>query len=113
MKIEHYSFGTITIDGKSYTSDVIIYPERVDSSWWRKQGHSLHIVDLKDVIPAGPEILIVGTGHSGAMVVPEETLSYLKSKGIDVHIARTDKAVELFNKFQKNKKTIAALHLTC
>jgi hypothetical protein len=113
MKIEHYSFGTITIDGKSYTSDVIIYPERVDSSWWRKQGHSLHIVDLKDVIPAGPEILIVGTGHSGAMVVPEETLSYLKSKGIDVHIARTDKAVELFNKFQKKKKTIAALHLTC
>jgi hypothetical protein len=113
MKIEHYSFGTITIDGKSYTSDVIIYPERVDSSWWRKQGHSLHIVDLKDVIPAGPEILIVGTGHSGTMVVPEETLSYLKSKGIDVHIARTDKAVELFNKFQKNKKTIAALHLTC
>ena len=113
MKIENYSFGTITIDGKSYTSDVIIYPERVDSSWWRKQGHSLHIVDLKDVIPAGPEILIVGTGHSGAMVVPEETLSYLKSKGIDVHIARTDKAVELFNKFQKNKKTIAALHLTC
>ena len=113
MKIEHYSFGTITIDGKSYTSDVIIYPERVDSSWWRKQGHSLHIVDLKDVIPAGPEILIVGTGHSGAMVVPEETLSYLKSKGIDVHIARTDKAVELFNKFQKNKKTIAVLHLTC
>jgi len=113
MKIEHYSFGTITIDGKSYTSDVIIYPERIDSSWWRKQGHSLHIVDLKDVIPAGPEILIVGTGHSGAMVVPEETLSYLKSKGIDVHIARTDKAVELFNKFQKNKKTIAALHLTC
>ncbi len=113
MKIEHYSFGTITIDGKSYTSDVIIYPERVDSSWWRKQGHSLHIVDLKDVIPAGPEILIVGTGHSGAMVVPEETLSHLKSKDIDVHIARTDKAVELFNKFQKNKKTIAVLHLTC
>ena len=113
MKIEHYSFGTITIDGKSYTSDVIIYPERVVSSWWRKQGHSLHIVDLKDVIPAGPEILIVGTGHSGAMVVPEETLSHLKSKGIDVHIARTDKAVELFNKFQKNKKTIAVLHLTC
>lgn len=113
MKIEHYSFGTITIDGKSYTSDVIIYPERVDSSWWRKKGHVLHIVDLKDVIPANPEILVVGTGHSGAMVVPEETLLYLKSKGIDVHIARTDKAVELFNKFQKVKKTIAALHLTC
>jgi len=113
MKIEYYSFGRITIDGKTYTSDVIIYPERVDSSWWRKQGHSLHIEDLKDIIPAKPEILVVGTGNTGLMVVPEETMSYLKSKGIEVHVVRTDKATELFNKFQKDKKVIAALHLTC
>lgn len=113
MKIEHYTFGTITIDGKTYTSDVIIYPEKVDSSWWRKQGHSLCIADLKDIIPEKPEVLVIGTGYSGAMVVPEETISFIKSKGIDVHIARTAKAVELFNRFQKDKKTIAALHLTC
>lgn len=113
MKIDHYSFGTITIDRKKYTSDVIIYPEKVESSWWRKQGHSLCISDLKDVVRENPEILVIGTGYSGAMVVPEETLLYLKSKGIDVYIERTAKAVELFNKFQKEKKTIAALHLTC
>lgn len=113
MKIDHYSFGTITIDEKTYTSDVIIYPEKVESSWWRKQGHSLCISDLKDVVRENPEILVIGTGYSGAMVVPEETLLYLKSKGIDVYIERTAKAVELFNKFQKEKKTIAALHLTC
>jgi hypothetical protein len=113
VRIGHYSFGRITIDGKTYTSDVIIYPESVDSSWWRKEGHFLNIVDLKDVINVKPEILIIGTGHSGAMVVPGETLSYLKSKGIEIHVARTDKAVELFNKFQKEKKIIAALHLTC
>lgn len=113
MKIEHYTFGTITIDGKTYTSDVIIYPEKVDSSWWRKQGHSLCISDLKDIIPEKPEVLVIGTGYSGAMVVPEETITYIKSKGIDIHIARTAKAVELFNRFRKDKKTIAALHLTC
>jgi len=113
MKIEHYSFGRITIDGKTYTSDVIIYPDKVDSSWWRKEGHSLHIVDLKSVLNIKPEILIVGTGQSGVMIVPEETLSYLKAQGIEVHVARTEKAVELFNKHQKDKKTVAALHLTC
>jgi hypothetical protein len=113
MKIEHYSFGKIIIDGKTYTSDVIIYPEKVGSSWWRKQGHSLHIDDLKDIIAEKPELLIVGTGNSGVMVVPHETVSYLKSKGIEVNIARTDEAVRLFNRFQKEKRTIAALHLTC
>lgn len=113
MKIEHYSFGRITIDGKTYTSDVIIYPDKVDSSWWRKQGHSLQIEDLKYIVPSKPEILVVGTGHTGLMVVPEETMSYLKSKGIEVHVIRTEKATELFNKLQKDKKVIAALHLTC
>jgi len=113
MKIEHYSFGSITIDGKTYTSDVIIYPEKVDSLWWRKEGHYLHIADLKDVINVKPGVLIIGTGYSGAMVVPEETISYIKTQNIEVHIARTEKAVELFNKFQRSKKTVAALHLTC
>jgi len=113
MKIEHYSFGKVTIDRKTYTSDVIIYPGKVDSSWWRKEGHSLHIADLTEVINAKPEVLVVGTGYSGLMVVPEETISYLNSKGIEVHFARTEKAVELFNTLQKQKKVIAALHLTC
>jgi len=113
MKIEHYSFGRITIDGNTYISDVIIYPDKVDSSWWRKKGHSLHIDDLKDVISLRPEILIIGTGESGVMVVPEETLSYLKGYNIEVYVARTGKAVELFNNLRKDKKTFAALHLTC
>ncbi len=113
MKIEYYSFGRITIDRKTYTSDVIIYPGRVDSSWWRKEGHNLNIVDLTDVINAKPEVLVVGTGSSGLMKVPKETISHLESKGIKVHVSLTEKAVELFNKLQKDKIVIAALHLTC
>jgi hypothetical protein len=113
MIIEHYSFGSITIGGKTYTSDVIIYPGKVDSSWWRREGHNLQVVDLINVIEANPQILVIGTGASGVMEVPRETISHLASKGIEVHVERTDKAVELFNKLQKEKIVIAALHLTC
>lgn len=113
MKIEHYSFGRIIIDDKTYTTDVIIYPGRVDSSWWRKEGHYLQVVDLTDVINAKPEILIIGTGYSGVMQVPKETITHLESRGIEVHVARTEKAVEMFNKLQKDKIVVAALHLTC
>jgi len=113
MKIERYSFGSITIDGRTYTSDVIIYPERVDASWWRKEGHSLNIVDLADVLKKKPEVLLIGTGSSGLMKVPKETLSHLESQGIEVHVALTAKAVEIFNKLQSAKRVIAAFHLTC
>ena len=113
MEIEHYSFGKITVDGQTYTSDVIIYPDKINSSWWRKEGHNLHVDDLKDVIEAEPEVLIVGTGYFGVMKVPKETISNLESKGIAVHVERSGKAVELFNKLQRDKKVTAALHLTC
>jgi len=113
MKVEHYSFGNITIDGQTYTSDVIIYPERVDASWWRKQGHHLQIEDLAGVIKAKPGVVIIGTGFFGVMKVSKETVSHLESKGILVYVERTGKAVEQFNELQKNKTVIAALHLTC
>ena len=113
MKIEHYSFGNITIDGKNYTSDVIIYPGRVDDSWWRKEGHNLHIEDLAGVIEANPEVVIIGKGSFGVMRVRKEIISFLESKGIVVYAEKTGKAVELFNELQKEKTVVAALHLTC
>ncbi len=116
LRISHYSFGKIIIDNKTYTSDVIIYSNRVDSSWWRKEGHYLQPVDLTDVVNAKPDILIIGTGNSGVMRVTGETLDFVKSKGIEVYVDITGKAVELFNKLQgekTNKIIIATLHLTC
>lgn len=35
--INSYDFGRIVVDGKAYTSDVIIFPDRVNSYWWRKE----------------------------------------------------------------------------
>lgn len=113
MKIDYYSFGRITIDGKDYSSDVIIYPDRVNSSWWRKEGHRLDIEDLKDILESKPEILIVGTGAYGTMVVPGETEEFLKRKGIKLIADNTKSACETFNSLSGSGKVVAALHLTC
>lgn len=113
MKIDSYDFGRISVGGMTYTSDLIIYPEGVEPSWWRREGHRLTPGDLDDVIAARPDLLIIGTGYSGVMAVPAETLRFLEDKGIDVRIQKTTEAVELFNSVQGEKKVIAALHLTC
>ncbi len=113
MHIDDYRFGNIVIDGKAYTSDVIVYPDRVDASWWRREGHYLQREDLGDIVKASPDIVIIGTGNWGVMKVPEETLDFLASKGIKAYAERTEKAVSLFNSQPKNKKVIGAFHLTC
>jgi len=113
MKIQHYSFGKITIDGKTYTSDVIIFPGRVNSSWWRKEGHFLQMDDLREVMAEKPEVIVIGTGYSGVMKVLDEIISSLKSLKIDMHVAKTTDAVVLFNELAGKRKTVACLHLTC
>jgi hypothetical protein len=113
MKISRYSFGRIVVDGKSYTSDIIIYPGRVDGSWWRKEGHNLSLDDLKGIIDAEPQVLIIGTGYNGEMKVQDEAVEALTSRGMEVHALRTTQAVELYNRLEKDGNVIAALHLTC
>lgn len=113
MKITHYSFGSITINGKTFSSDVIIFPDSVNPSWWRKEGHLLQKADLADIIRHPVSILIIGTGYYGAMKIPGSTLDYLKSKKIEIHPCVTSEAVKLYNMAAEKDITVAALHLTC
>ncbi len=114
MKIDSYSFGKIGIGGKGYSSDVIIYPDRVDAAWRRKEGHQLQPEDLVEVLKARPDVLVVGTGYFGMMSVPEYTVEQIRAAGVDMRTEKTGKAADLFNKLAGgDKRVVAALHLTC
>ncbi len=111
--IEDYRFGRITIDGREYTADVIVYPDRVDDGWWRKAGHSLCMADLEDILGFGPDVLVIGTGANGLMKVPEDVRRALRERGIEPRPAPTAEACDLYNELAGAATVVAALHLTC
>ncbi|MFQ6076318.1 MAG: Mth938-like domain-containing protein [Candidatus Bathyarchaeia archaeon] len=114
LTINSYSFGRIVIGGSRYTSDVIVYPDRVEDGWWRKEGHQLCADDIREAVEGGkPEVLIVGTGYMGLMRVLPEARGYLKSQGVELLIERTKRACEVFNQLSGSRRVMAALHLTC
>lgn len=115
MSVEDYGFGRITIDGRAYAKDVIIFPDsRVHSPWWRKQGHRLEPEDLAELLADPPATLVIGTGYYGNMAVPERTLEALRERGVEPLVARTGEAVAELNRLQQESARIAAaLHLTC
>jgi len=107
----NYEFGRITIENKTFTSDIIILGKNVKPKWWRERGHNLVKEDLREVIEYGPELLIVGTGAYGMMTVPTDL-----SKQLDFEILSypTKEAVEKYNQEIKREKNIAGgFHLTC
>ncbi len=111
--IDSYDFGRIVINGKRYNTDLIVFSDKVREGWWRKEGHRLHVEDLRDVLKDKPEVLVVGTGYSGLMRVPAETIGYVESEGIEFIAQKTAEACETFNRLVKSRKVVAALHLTC
>ena len=113
MIIDSYSFGKIVIDGVKYTSDVIIYPNRVDSSWWRKQSHYVNLEDIPQILKKNPDIIIFGTGSYGLMKIDEQVKDELTRRNIKMIIENTGQAVQTYNNLSKDQNIIAALHLTC
>ena len=113
MAIESYQFGRIVIDGQRYTSDIIVYPDRVDGSWWREESHLLQTGDLEEVVDTRPEVLVVGTGYFGHMRASPEAVAHLRSSGIEVIVERTEEACKIYNRLSESRKVIAAFHLTC
>lgn len=112
MKIKNYSFGRMNILEELFTSDVIIFPERILSPWWREEGHYLQLRDITAILEYKPDILIIGTGYYGKMRVDPKVEDVLKGSGIELHILTSREAVELFNSTETEKK-VGAFHLTC
>ena len=113
--IENYRFGHIVINGNEYTSDVKIFSDHVMANWWRSSGHLLSISDIEDILRDPPEVLIIGTGSSGVMKVPEEVQKEVRKLGIELIVERTSDACNTYNELEnsKQKQVVAALHLTC
>ena len=113
MHIDGYEFGAIVIDGRTYRSDLLIWPGHLKTDWWRLEGHLLQLPDVAEALAAEPQVLVVGTGAYGNMALDPELVSYLQDKGIDLIDRPTREACHSINELAGKRRLAAALHLTC
>lgn len=114
VQIESYSFGSMVINGKNYTKDVIIFPDgTILSPWWRKQGHVLALEDLQELLAAGPEVVVCGTGAMGVMRPDAKLQEILAADNIEFIAKRSAEAVDVYNHLSCEKKVGGCFHLTC
>lgn len=115
--IKDYKFGSITvgdhITDQTFNHDVYVTRGKVEE-WWREESHHVAKEDIEKVIAEKPEALVIGTGDSGLMNVPEEIRDYIESQHIQLIELRTTEAVQEYNQLEKSgKKVIGLFHLTC
>lgn len=112
--IERYTFGSITILGKHYSSDMKIINGTVYPDWWRKSGHTVGIDDVADILKAKPHYIVFGSGRSGMMKLSKQLQQHLTGCGVHVFEEPTATAIQTFNQiFADGKNVAAGFHLTC
>lgn len=112
--IEKYSFGRMTIAGRTYTDDVKIVDGRVRPDWWRPGGHVIAAGDVQDVLEHAPDVLVVGIGASGMASVADDLRREAQGRGVDLRVHPTAEAVTVFNALRDEGANVdGAFHLTC
>jgi hypothetical protein len=117
MKIEMLEFGSITIDGVKYESDVVIDRGRVsvrDNRISRKKRNKYGHTPLtkKESIPWDCSVLIIGTGRDGLLPVTRGMSRESREQNVALKIMPTKDAIRLYESSDPFK-TNAILHVTC
>src|SRR5262245_41397041 len=108
MEIEGTTFGTITIDGKTYEHDVIIRlsgqvvkRKKKLSKKYYGTSHVLSKEEAKFVFERGCEKLILGSGQMGSVHLSPEAEAFFAKKGCEVLLQPTPEAIGAFNRSRR------------
>ena len=116
MRIGAYQFGSVTIDGVTYHTDIVIDGDSVrkrhkspSKQYREKFGH----VPLsgEEQIPWDCRQLVIGTGAMGNLPIADDVKEEAKRRHVKLVVARTPEAVKTLK--SKPKETNAILHITC
>jgi hypothetical protein len=111
-------FGWVVIDGIRFENDVVVQMDgsivKRDKSLSRdkkaKYGHTpLTSKELLPLLEGKPDLIVIGTGHNGAMPITPKAQKIL-SDNISF-IGPTPEALEWMQK--DGRKAVALLHITC
>jgi len=116
MRFEHFVFGSIRIDGRTYEHDVVIdrgavrkRKKKASRPLRSTYGHTP--LSTLERIPWDCNRLVVGTGVHGALPVVPELRREGKRRGVELVVVPTADAITLLQ--GHGRDTNAVLHVTC
>jgi hypothetical protein len=116
VRIQHFSFGSIQIDGRIYAHDVVIDRGQIrkrrkgaSKPYRDRNGHTP--LSAEEQIPWRCRRLVIGTGAAGALPVMHSVQAEARRRDVELVTIPTKQAIDLLATGAKN--TNAILHVTC
>lgn len=116
MQFTNFSFGSLTIDGETYETDVVIDHGEVrkrekKASKQFRDGFGHTPLSTEEKIPWKCRRLVIGTGAYNRLPVMDDVHREARRRKVELVLLPTSKAIDLLN--GEPRSTNAILHITC
>ena len=112
-KVDSFSFGSIVIEGKQYSRDVLIFPDGTvrprPGGFWRFGSHAIKKEEIDRLAQVGADEIIVGTGIDPIARLTPDAESWANEAKLNLIVLASLEAVERFNRLVEEGKRVSAL----
>ena len=116
--IESAEWGRIEVAGfDDPFCDVKLWPGGARPwDWTETDTHhvpGIQPADVEELVAAGAEIVILSKGFHKRLQVQDQTISWLRRRGIEAEVLETSQAVERYNELADERAVGGLFHSTC
>lgn len=117
-ELEGVAWGRVEVVGRERPyKDAKLFPGGSREWDWNETGTAhepgIQPADVEELVRHGADVVVLSRGFHGRLAVCEETLRVLEERGVEVHVLRTEEAVQLYNELQPTRAVGALIHSTC
>lgn len=116
-RVTHLSWGRIEAEGLAPGKDMRLHPGGGRPWDWSEHGtrHDPGIPpqEVRELLDLGVTSVVLSQGMESRLGVVPETLEVLRAAGVEVHVAPTPEAVEIYNRLARGERVGGLFHSTC
>ena len=111
------SWGSVTVAGHGTFKDVKVWPGGAREWDWAETATrhqpGIQLDDVREILDHGADVVVLGRGVDEVLEVRARTVRSLELLGVEVHVAQSEQAVELYNELAATRAVGLLLHTTC
>jgi hypothetical protein len=110
-------WGQTEVENLGVCKDVKLWPGGGRDWNWQETGteHVPGILpgDVQELIDHGADVIVLSKGMQLRLQTAPETLALLRRQSLEVHMAETKEAVDLYNRLVTSRNVGCLIHSTC
>ncbi|WP_324605499.1 MULTISPECIES: MTH938/NDUFAF3 family protein [unclassified Streptomyces] len=116
-RVTHLSWGRIEAEGLAPAKDLRLYPGGGRPWDWSEHGTrhdpGIQPQEVGELLDLGVTAVVLSQGVKSRLGVVPRTLEVLGAAGVEVHVAPTPEAVEIYNRLALEERVGGLFHSTC